>query len=158
MSNWLSTAIAAVALLVSVLTAAAAYVRAGRESRTANVTAYFHWNQEKSRVDLRDRKIHVGYNLVVWNQGPATATDIHLEVRRPGAEVVRLASIEQGEFPLARIDSSGKYPVQFAPELKEFFESDDHPVVRRFDVLLHWSDGNGRHETMVPLRRGQTDR
>jgi hypothetical protein len=70
--------------------------------------------------------------------------------------LIRL-SIEDGELPFARIDSGGKYPVQFAPDLKEFLESDNHRMVRRFDVLLRWTDGNGRHEKVVPLRRGQTD-
>jgi hypothetical protein len=115
------------------------------------------WNREKSRVDLSDRKIHVGYNLVLWNQGPATASDVHLEVRRPKAAAVRLASIDDDEFPLARIDRGGKYPVQFAPDLPQFLDADNHPMVRRFDVLLRWQDGNGQQEKRVPLRRGQTD-
>jgi hypothetical protein len=89
-------------------------------------------------------------------QGPATASNVALEIRRPGGAVVHIASVEAGEFPLARVDSGGRYPVQFAPDLPEFFESDRHPVVRRFDVILRWSDGNGRRESLVPLRRGQT--
>ena len=146
MSDWISTTIAGVALVVSIWTAAAAYLRSRRGSRTANLTAYFHWNREKSRVDLSDRKIHVGYNLVLWNQGPATASDVHLEVRQPKAAAVRLASIDDDEFPLARIDRGGKYPVQFAPDLPEFLHADNRPMVRRFDVLLRWKDGNGQQE------------
>jgi hypothetical protein len=99
----------------------------------------------------------VGYNLVIWNQGPAPARDVHVEVRLARGEAVRLASLEEDELPLARIDSAGKYPVQFAPDLDEFFEADNHPIVRRFDILLRWTDGNGRHEKLVPLRRGQVD-
>jgi hypothetical protein len=156
-SNWLSTAIAGIALVVSVLTAVTALIQGRRGSRTAELTAYFHRNQQKARVDLPDRKIHVGYNLVIWNVGPATALEIDLEIRRPSGEVVGLVSLEEGELPLARIDRGGKYPLQFAPDLIEFFESDNHPIVRRFDVLLRWKDGNGRHEKLVPLRRGQTD-
>jgi hypothetical protein len=158
MSDWLSTGIAGIALLISALTAISAWLRIRRESRGANVTAYFHWNREKSRVDLPDRKIHVGYNLVIWNQGPATALDVDLEVRRPSGEAVRLASLEEDELPLARIDRDGKYPVQFAPDLQEFLQSHERPIVRRFDILLRWTDGNGRHQKLVPLRRGQTDR
>jgi hypothetical protein len=157
MSDWITTTVAGVALVVSIWTAAAAYLRSRRESWTANLTAYFHWNREKSRVDLSDRKIHVGYNLVLWNQGPATASDVHLEVRRPKAAAVHLASIDDDEFPLARIDRGGKYPVQFAPDLPEFLDADNHPMVRLFDVLLRWKDGNGQQEKLVPLRRGQTD-
>jgi hypothetical protein len=92
MSGWVSAGIAGIALLVSVLTALATWLRYRRESRTANLTAYFRWNREVSRVDPPDRRIHVGYNLVIWNQGPATASNIELEVRRPGGEAVRLAS------------------------------------------------------------------
>jgi hypothetical protein len=149
--------IAGVALVVSIWTAFVAYLRRRRESRTANVTAYFRWTREKSRVDLPDRKIHVGCNLIVWNQGPATALDVQLEVHRPKAAAVRLAGIDDDEFPLARIDSGSKYPVQFAPDLPEFLDADNHAMIRRFDVVLRWVDGNGQQEKLVPLRRGQTD-
>lgn len=158
MSGWVSTGIAGIALLVAVLTALASWLRYRKESRTADLTAYFHFNREVSRVDLPEGRIHVAYNLVIWNQGPATASNIDLEVRRPGGAALRLASLEDGEFPLALIDRDGKYPVQFAPDLPEFLKTGNHPVVRRFDVLLRWSDGNGRHLKTVPLRRGQTDR
>jgi hypothetical protein len=157
MSDWISTTIAGIALVVSVVTAVAAQLRNRRESRTANLTAYFHWNREKSRVDLPTHKIHVGYNLVIWNQGPATASRIDLEIRRPAFGPVHLASIDDDEFPLPRIDRGGKYPVQFAPDLPEFLDADNHRMVRRFDVLLRWEDGNGRQERLIPLRRGQTD-
>jgi hypothetical protein len=50
MSDWTGTTIAGVALVVSMWTAAAAYLLSRRESRTANLTAYFHWNREKSGV------------------------------------------------------------------------------------------------------------
>jgi hypothetical protein len=157
-SDWLSTVIAGVALLVSVLTAAGTYLQSRRRLRTAELTAYFYWNQARARVDLPDRRIYVGYNLVIWNQGPAPALNVDLEVRRPAGQIVRLASVEDGELPLARIDSAGKYPLQFAPDLDEFFEADNHPIVRRFDIRLRWTDGNGRHEKLVPLRRGQLGR
>jgi hypothetical protein len=53
------------------------------------------------------------------------------------------SQVEVDELPLALIDRDGQYPVQFAPDLPEFLESGNHPVVRRFDVQLQWSDGNG---------------
>ena len=108
-------------------------------------------------MDLPDRKIHVGYNLVIWNQGPANARDVQFEVRRPGGQAVRLVSVEDDELPLARIDRGGKYPIQFAPDLEEFFDFNHHPMIRRFDVLLRWTDDNGQQHKLVPLRRGQTD-
>jgi hypothetical protein len=158
MTDWLSTTIAGIALLVSVLTAAAAFLQNRRRSRTADVTAYFFRNHVEARVDLPDRAIHVRYNLVICNQGPATANNVELEVRRPGRDdAVSLASVEDGEFPLARIDRGGKYPVQFAPNIEEFFDNKRHPLVRRFDVVLRWTDDNGPHEKLVPLRRGQAD-
>lgn len=88
-SDWISTAIAGVALVVSIWTAVAAYVRNRREARTANLGVYFHWNREKSRVDLPNGKIHVGYNLIIWNQGPATAFEVNL--RSGGREPARYA-------------------------------------------------------------------
>ncbi|GGM90631.1 hypothetical protein ACFFX1_37305 [Dactylosporangium sucinum] len=156
MSNWVSAVIAGLALAVATATFVAARLEKRQESRTARLTAYFHWNREKSRVDLPDRKIHVGYNLVIWNQGPAMARDIRLEVRRPrDSKIINLASVDEDEFPLSIIDRDGRYPVQFAPELEEFFNSNEHPIVRRFEVTLRWTDGRGEQERIVPLRRGQ---
>jgi hypothetical protein len=41
------------------------------------VTPYFHWNRELSRVDLADgQTFGAGYNLVIWNQGPATTYEV----------------------------------------------------------------------------------
>jgi hypothetical protein len=157
MSDWITTTLAGIALVVSIWTAVVAHLRHRRESRTASLTAYFHWNREKSRVDLPDHRIHVGYNLIVWNQGPATACNVQLEVGLPGAGPERLIGVDHDEFPLARIDRGGKYPVQFAPDLPEFLDAERHPMVRRFDVLLRWTDGNGQQEKVVPLRRGQSD-
>jgi hypothetical protein len=155
MSEWLSTVVAGCALVVSLLNAIVANRRYHREQRTAHLTAYFSNNRSKSRVDMPDRRIHVGYNLVIWNQGPATARGVCLEVRRPTGQVVDLVSVEDGEFPLSRIDRDGRYPVQFAPKMREFFEADAHAVIRRFDVLLSWIDDNGSNEKVIPLRRGQ---
>lgn len=157
MADWVNTIIAGAALAVSVVTAGISFLRNRRHSRTANVTAYFHWNQEKSRVDLPDRTIKVGYNLVIWNQGPATARDLDIEVRRPnGGAPVRLASVEEGEFPLSRLDSGVRYPLQFAPDMPEFYEYSKYPTPRRFDLIIRWTDDNGRHERLIPLRRGKT--
>jgi hypothetical protein len=69
MSEWLSTVIAGIALLLSVLTAVSAYLQNRRRALTAELTAYFHWNQARARVDLPDRRIHVGYNLVICTSG-----------------------------------------------------------------------------------------
>ena len=113
-----------------------------RESRAANLTAYFYWNRELSRVDLPDgQSIGVGYNLVVWNQGPATAQDVRVEVLAPSGDAVELATVETGEFPLRRIDATGRYPIQFAPVSAQLRSGDKLPVIRRFDVRLTWVDG-----------------
>jgi hypothetical protein len=153
MAEWF----AGLALVVSIATAASAYLHRRRESRAANLTAYFHWNRELSRVDLPDgQSIGVGYNLVVWNQGPATAQDVRVEVLAPSGDAVELATVETGEFPLRRIDATGRYPIQFTPVSAQFRSGDKLQVVRRFDVRLTWVDGNGRHQHVVPLRRGQT--
>jgi hypothetical protein len=158
MSDWLSTIVATFALLISILTAAATFFESRRTSRTADLTAYFHRNLPAARVDLPDRRIKAGYNLVIWNQGPATASKVDFDVRRPGQGPAPLATIEPGELPVARIDGGGKYPVQFVPDLAEFYDQENNPLLRRFDVVLRWEDGNGRHEKLIPLRRGQTDR
>jgi hypothetical protein len=156
-ADWIAIIIAGIALLVSVMTAADAYLHRRRESRSANLTAYFHWNRELSRVDLANgHTFGVGYNLVIWNQGPATAHEISAIIHTPDGEVVELATMETGEFPLRRIDATGRYPIQFAPTSQRFRSGDDRPVVRRFTVKLSWRDGNGHHEHLIPLRRGQT--
>jgi hypothetical protein len=125
--------------------------------RTANVTAYFHWNRELSRVDLDGGEtVRVGYNLVIWNQGPATAHEVTATVRAPNGDDVDLSTVEENEFPLPRLDATGRYPIQFAPALSQFRSGDQRRVVRRFNVHLSWRDGNGHHQHLIPLRRGQT--
>jgi hypothetical protein len=115
LANWLATAIAALALVVSMATAIETYLYRRRQLHGAQVTAYFHWNQELSRVDLPNGEtIRVGYNLVLWNQGPATARDVRVEVRTPSGDAVQLAALEANEFPLRRLDAGGRYPIQFA--------------------------------------------
>lgn len=151
---WFSNVIAGVALVVSVLTAVAALAARRRDQRTASLTAYFHWNQQLARTNPKDPSVGAGYNLVIWNQGPASATDVELTVHTPEGELVELATVEQGEFPLRRIDNAGRYPVQFAPASAEHCNSDER-IVRRFHVRLTWTDGNGRHRHELPLRRGQ---
>jgi hypothetical protein len=77
-------------------------------------------------------------------------------VYSPNGEDVDLATVDADEFPLARLDATGRYPIQFAPTPAEFRSGDKRPVVRRFNVHLSWRDGNGNHQHVVPLRRGQT--
>jgi hypothetical protein len=157
MTDWFAIIVAAIALLVSVATAVEAYIHRRRETRTANVTAYFHWNRELSRVDLADGKsFGVGYNLVIWNQGPASAHEVTATVVTPDGDDVDLATVEAEEFPLPRLDATGRYPIQFAPTSSRFRSADNRPVLRRFNVHLSWRDGNGHHQHMIPLRRGQT--
>jgi hypothetical protein len=54
-----------------------AYVHRRCETQTVNVTAYFLSKRELSRVDLADgQTFEVGYNLVIWNQGPAATHEV----------------------------------------------------------------------------------
>jgi hypothetical protein len=78
-----------------------------------------------------------------------------MEVRTPSGDTVELAAVEDDEFPLRRLDAGGRYPIQFAPVSPDFRSGDERRVVRRFDLQLGWTDGNGKHEHIVPLRRGQ---
>jgi hypothetical protein len=50
MTDWFAIVIAAIALLVSVATEVEAYVHRRRETRTANVTAYFDWSRELGQL------------------------------------------------------------------------------------------------------------
>jgi hypothetical protein len=151
-ATWLGLAVAVAALLVSALTAYVAYRHRREDVRTARVTAYFHWNAVFAKVSLGEGQepVQVGYNLVVWNQGPASALRVGLVIMDTDGRVVDLAGVDDDEFPLDRLDGGGRYPVQFAARDKRY------RGVRRYRAKLTWTDGNGQHEHVVPLRKGQT--
>ncbi|BAJ26905.1 MULTISPECIES: hypothetical protein [Kitasatospora] len=152
MNAWLGTVIALAALALSAATAYQQHRSRGRESRAAEVTAYFHRTAEFARVKLPDGTIReAGYHLVIWNRGPAPATAVRIELAAAEGDPVELADLGPDEFPLPRIDRDGRYPLPWLPT------GADHRGDRRFTVRLHWQDGNGPQERLLPLRKGQTN-
>lgn len=151
-----SDVIAALALVVSVVTAGLAFYQRWRDGRRAEVTAYFQWLDSLSRVPVGDEGFRqVGYHLVLWNRGPSAATCVAVKacgLRSSGEQVpVRLAALLPGEMPLSILDVDGRYPIPWLLDDEadlEFHKS------RRFDVELTWRDRRGRRKTTVPLRRG----
>ncbi|MGW4803515.1 hypothetical protein [Kitasatospora sp. NPDC004272] len=151
MNAWLGTVIALAALLLSAVTAYRQHRLRGRQERAAEVTAYFHRTAEFAKVKLPDETVReAGYHLVVWNRGPAPATAVRVELAAADGDPVQLADLAPDEFPLARIDRDGRYPLPWLPV------GTVHRGERRFTVRLRWEDGNGPQERLLPLRKGQT--
>ncbi|MFC8221760.1 hypothetical protein ACFUTY_26745 [Streptomyces sp. NPDC057362] len=152
MTEWFSMVIALCALGLSAVTAYIQHRTRKKEIFTARVTAYFHRTSEFAKVRLPDGTLRqAGYHLVIWNQGPATADSVELLVKDPAGDTVALADCSDNEFPLARLDVSGRYPIPWLPT------TDKHRGARRFTVVLRWQDRNGKHERVLPLRRGETN-
>ncbi|MBB4714562.1 hypothetical protein [Streptomyces luteogriseus] len=152
MTEWISTIIALCALGLSSVTAFAQHHNRKKEILAARVTAYFHRTSAFAKIRLPDGTLRqAGYHLVIWNQGPASAEHVEVEVRDPEGVTVTLADCLDGEFPLERLDVSGRYPIPWLPT------ADMHRGARRFIVVLRWRDGNGRHERVLPIRRGETN-
>lgn len=150
---WLGTVIALAALALSATTAYQQYRSRRRENRAAEVTAYFHRTERFARVKLPDGTVReAGYHLVLWNRGPAPATAVRVELAAADGSPVELADLGADEFPLARIDRDGRYPLPWLPV------GDEHRGARRFAVRLRWQDDNGPQERLLPLRKGQTNR
>ncbi|MFD7403359.1 hypothetical protein ACFV7R_11935 [Streptomyces sp. NPDC059866] len=152
MSEWISTVIALSALGLSAVTAYTQHRNRKKEILAARVTAYFHRTSEFAKIKLPDGTLRqAGYHLVIWNHGPAPAENVELEVKDREGVGVTLADCPDDEFPLERIDASGRYPVPWLPT------ADAHRGARRFTVVLRWQDGNGRQERVLPIRRGETN-
>jgi hypothetical protein len=108
------------------------------------------WDDTAAREALVDSRARDGYALLVVLDGQ----------QRPSEPVTRGdAAAGHGAGPPGNRawtepgGSPGRSP--FAPVSAEFRSGDKRPVVRRFDVLIAWADGNGKHEHLFPLRRGQ---
>ncbi|MEV7614355.1 hypothetical protein [Streptomyces sp. NPDC089799] len=152
MNAWIGTAIALCALALSAVTAYVQHRARKREKLAAEVTAYFHRTSEFAKIKLPDGSVRqAGYHLVVWNHGPGAAEQVRLEVKDTGGGAVELADSPPDEFPLVRLDKGARYPVPWLPV------ADTHRGARRFTVHLHWKDGNGTQERVLPMRRGQTN-
>ncbi|MFD3945477.1 hypothetical protein [Streptomyces sp. NPDC058579] len=152
MNAWIGTVIALCALVLSGITAYVQHRARKRETLGAEVTAYFHRTSDFAKIKLADGTVRqAGYHLVIWNQGPAPARAVHVQVKDVDGGVVELADSPADEFPLVRLDKGARYPVPWLPM------SDAHRGSRRFAVHLRWTDGNGAQERMLPMRRGQTN-
>ncbi|MFJ3924419.1 hypothetical protein [Streptomyces sp. NPDC090022] len=153
MNAWIGTVIALAALVLSAITAYVQHRNRKREVLEAQVTAYFHRTSDFAKIKLPDGSIRqAGYHLVIWNHGPAPAERVGIVVKdTEGGGVVELADSPPEEFPIARLDKDGRYPVPWLPVASA------HRGARRFTVHLSWHDGNGEQERLLPLRRGQTN-
>ncbi|MFD5329096.1 hypothetical protein [Streptomyces sp. NPDC127092] len=152
MNAWIGTVIALCALVLSAVTAYAQHRARTRETLGAEVTAYFHRTSDFAKIKLADGSIRrAGYHLVIWNQGPASAEQVHVSVEDVAGGVVELADSPADEFPLLRLDRGARYPVPWLPL------ADAHRGNRRFVVQMRWQDGNGTQERVLPLRRGETN-
>ena len=141
--------IAGLALVFSLATWLVQHRQRRSAERRADVTVFFHWLTSMARVVARDgRNLSAGYHLVLKNNGPAAARDVSITVRDTQGQVLRLVDVDPGELPLAVLDVNGRYPIPF---LYEPFTRH----ARRFEASVSWTDDDGHHERVIPLRRGQ---
>jgi hypothetical protein len=147
-SDWVTSAIALAAFAVSALTAYATWRWRVIDRRGAGMTVYFHRNSEMAKVHVGEETIPVGYNLVLWNRGPGVAREISAAAYNAEGVLLQLVDVEDHEFPLSVLEAGARYPIPWLLERKE--------QGRHFRCTVAWTDGNGRHEATLPLRRGET--
>ena len=149
MSDWLGVLIAGLAFALSGTTWFTQHRRQVLAERRADVTVSFHWLTSKAQVTLPGRDpLTAGYHLVLANRGPAAARSLSLELRDSTSHELTLLDLEPDELPLRVLDANSQYPIPF---LYEPFTRH----ARRFEATLTWTDGQGGHERVIPLRRGQ---
>ncbi len=149
MSAWVSAVFAGLAVVVAIWTWYAQRRERTAAERRARVTVSFHWLPVRAKVQVRDgRTLEAGYHIVLVNRGPAPARDVNLRLSNSAGQELELLDVAPDEMPLAVLDVDGRYPI---PWLYEPFSRHS----RRFVATLSWTDSEGRHERMVPLRRGQ---
>lgn len=149
MSEWLGITIAGLALGVSIVTLVVQHLRQAALERRAEVSVYFHWLSSMARVAIPGREdVSVGYHLVILNRGPAAAERVSLTIKDAEGRTLKLLDLHPNELPLSVLDVNGRYPIPFVYE--PFTRH-----ARRFEVTLTWSDGDGQHTRVIPLRRGQ---
>lgn len=147
--DWASLIVSVGALFVSGMVAYLSWRWRVLDQRRADVTAYFHRNSESAKVVLETGETRlVGYNLVLWNRGPALAKSVSFRVFRGDGSELTILGIEDQEFPLAILASSAQYPI---PWMLGTLDKG-----RRFRCDLSWNDGAGPQFVSLPLRRGQT--
>lgn len=146
-SDWIALA----ALTVSVTTAVYAWRRGLAAARRADVTAFLNWLPARAYLKVGESDITVGYHLVLWNRGPARATNVSVSVHTAEHphKHVRLTDVRADEFPLSSLDPGARYPIPWALG-EDGLESKDE---RRFLLKLTWSDSTD-HAIEIPIRRG----
>ena len=143
--------ISTTAVLISGVSAFLTWRWRTSERRKANVVAYFHRNSEYARVTTSSgEEALAGYNLVVWNKGPAEATDVALKIVLPDGESATLVSTDEGEFPIERLPADARYPIPW------LLDNRAHQRARRVFCDVKWHDESGTHLRTYPVRRGQT--
>lgn len=147
-SNWISLS----ALLVSLGTAGVAFWQRRVSQRRADVSAFLHWLPAKAHIRVGVDEVSVGYHLVIWNRGPARASDLDVKVHfmdGMAEEHLRLTDVADGEFPLAHLDPGARYPIPWALGDDGLARKDE----RRLVLSLSWNDSS-HHALRIPLRRG----
>jgi hypothetical protein len=147
-SDWMSDGIAVAALGISGVTAALTWRWRVRDRGCADMTAYFHRNSEMAKVVVGDKVHLVGYNVVLWNRGPAAAAEVSFRAFDGCGNPLHLVDLDENELPLSRLEAGARYPVPW-------LLATENPG-RHFQCSLSWGDPNGRHSIMLPLRRGET--
>lgn len=149
MSDWIGIIIAGLALGLSIFTWTVQHRRQAALERRADVSVYFHWLSSRARVAIPGREdVLAGYHLVLVNRGPAAAEQVSLTIEDTDGRPLKLLDLYPNELPLTVLDVNGRYPIPFVYEPFT-------PGARRFQVALTWSDGDGPHTRIVPLRRGE---
>jgi hypothetical protein len=146
-----------VSLLVSVVAAgisgATVYLTVRwrtHDRRVALVNSYFHRNDSFAQLRNPDGSVRkVGYQLVVWNRGPAVAEAVDILVETIDGTPVTVCSLLPGELPVPRLEAEARYPIPWV------LADENQRDIRLFRVQLKWTDGAGAQMRTLQLRRGQ---
>jgi hypothetical protein len=148
-ADWVSSGIALAAFATSALVAYFTWRWRIIDRRGADMTVYFHRNSEMAKVHVPSGEIQlVGYNLVLWNRGPSTATAVGFRVYNRDGQELSLVDLDDDEVPLSLLEAGARYPIPWLLPSKQ--------TGRHFRCDLSWHDGNGDHALTIPLRRGET--
>ena len=151
MADWVSVAIAFLALCIAAGVAIDNYQHRRRRAQQADVTVYFHWLSDLAPIELSSGEvIDTGYHLVLWNRGPAPAQNVDLEIFDPKGVPLRLLACDDDEFPIPLLESGVKYPIPWLVDAPAAAHR-----ARRFHAKLTWTDDRGPRRRVIPLRRGQ---
>lgn len=131
------------------MTAALTWQWRVRDIGRAEMTVYFHRNSEMAKVVVGGEVRLAGYNVVLWNQGPAAAAEVSFRA------FLTVAAIRCTWWTLTKMSYRSRgWRLELAIPSPGCWRPRSLDAI--FNARCPGADRNGRHSIMLPLRRGET--